>query len=425
MYVALQDTAGNIGIYLNPDGNAAAIATWTQWYVSLNDIKSAGLPSIVNLEKVESFMLGFGVRCTFSGTGGDGNVMFDNIRLYARTCNADYAYDNGMLGDLNRDCTVDINDLDSFATDWLKRADVRTYTITQPSAPVLWYKFDDTAGTPDVIDSGTGDANDYMGSINVFSSTQSYKPDGRDGNNCLYLPAGSSSYVSCPVSALGFWGDDAHSAANGGGGVTFAFWVNADLTAPVFGGWVYGFIDIPSSDGNSMSIACPHHYNVNDWSYYGAWAGWGNNGDENWSFGPGATGENYGTRWNHWAFVKSPTALHWYCNGTLLKQELVTDANAGDPNIDSPLFTSPTAFTIGNSGWAGFWAGRVDDFQVYDYALSAEEVAYLATDGTGTIVIPINLAANMVAPGTTAEQVVNFADLAEMCTEWRKQILWP
>jgi hypothetical protein len=110
----------------------------------------------------------------------------------------------------------------------------------------------------------------------------------------------------------------------------------------------------------------------------------------------------------------------------LIRQEADTDANEGDLNIYGPLFPLPvSAFTIGLGGWGGNWAGRIDDFQVYDHALTAEEVAWVATDGTGSLVLPLTAVSNIVHPGPIPGQVVNFADLAEMCTEWRTQILWP
>ncbi len=51
------------------------------------------------------------------------------------------------------------------------------------------------------------------------------------------------------------------------------------------------------------------------------------------------------------------------------------------------------------------WAGKMNDFQVYDYALSAEEVECLATDGC-TYVDPLKSNANIKKDGTPAEQIV-------------------
>jgi hypothetical protein len=168
-------------------------------------------------------------------------------------------------------------------------------------------------------------------------------------------------------------GDANHSGADGGG-LTFSTWINADLTSPSFLGWVYGFIVVKDNNGtDATDIACPHHHSWDDWSANNAWAGWTKSGSASFGFGPSTTAANYGGRWNHWAFVKAPHTLSWYCNGSLLKQEADTDANDGDPNIYGPLFPLPvSAFTIGLGGWGGNWAGYIDDFQVYEYALSTE-----------------------------------------------------
>jgi hypothetical protein len=428
MYVAIEDTAHNVSVYQNPDGNAAQVGNWTSWYTALKDINVIGN---TNLEAISGFAIGFGARCdNYTFGGGDGNVMFDNIRLYAQTCNPAYAQAQGLSADLDGDCDVDINDLDLLANDWLKHADNPTFPGATPphKAPILWYKFEETGTTSLAQDSGTGDANNYVGTISNWNSMTWKVGGGRDGNNCLYLPSGGNSYVSCPTSALSFMGDANHSTD--GGGITFATWINADLTA--FGGWIYGFIVVKDVNSNDATeIACPHHWSPTDWSANNAWAGWAKNGNPSFSLGPSTIPANYGGRWNHWAFVKAPHTLSWYCNGSLLKQEADTDANAGDPNIYGPLFPLPvSAFTIGLGGWGGNWAGYIDDFKVYDYALSAEEVAYLATDGTGHIVLPLTSPANFNTDGSTSpqtdpNQIVDFRDIAIMEKQWHTQILWP
>jgi Concanavalin A-like lectin/glucanases superfamily len=429
MYVAIEDTVGNIAILENPDPNAQLNGNWTSWYTALKDINSLGTPSVVSLEAISGFAIGFGVRCNnYDAEAGDGNVMFDNIRLYAATCVPQY----GPKADLDGDCDVDINDLSLLANDWLKHADnfvFSPYTLPH-KAPILWYKFEETGAISMAQDSGTGDANNYVGTINNWSAMNWKVGGGRDGNNCLYLPAGRNSYVSCPTLALSFMSDPNH--ATDGGGITFSTWINADLTASSFNGWVYGFIVVKDVNGNdAVEIACPHHWSPTDWSANNAWAGWAKNGNPGFSLGPSTVPANYGGRWNHWAFVKAPHTVSWYCNGTLLKQEADTDANAGDPNIYGPLFPVPaSAFTIGLGGWGGNWAGYIDDFQVYDYDLSAAEVAYLATDGTGHLIVPLISTANIntdgsVDPQHDPNQKVNFGDIAIMGKQWHTQILWP
>ena len=79
----------------------------------------------------------------------------------------------------------------------------------------------------------------------------------------------------------------------------------------------------------------------------------------------------------------------------------------------------------------GKWSGEMQDFQVYDYALDANEVGYLATDGTGTVgLIPLVTPANLntegsASPSTDPNQIVNLKDMTIMCNQWQQQLLWP
>ncbi len=113
MYIALEDTAGNIAVKYNPDANAAKVGVWTQWYTAITD----GNLASVNKAAVVGFHLGFGNRlgCMDNETGGNGNVMFDNIRLYAQTCNPAFA----PSADFTGDCYVGFDDLMIMAQEWL------------------------------------------------------------------------------------------------------------------------------------------------------------------------------------------------------------------------------------------------------------------------------------------------------------------
>jgi hypothetical protein len=66
---------------------------------------------------------------------------------------------------------------------------------------------------------------------------------------------------------------------------------------------------------------------------------------------------------------------------------------------------------------------------VYDYALSAEEVAYLASDGDGCLTIPLptdEQKANLYSSGILPRnEIVNFYDFAVLAQQWRLQTLWP
>jgi hypothetical protein len=112
-----------------------------------------------------------------------------------------------------------------------------------------------------------------------------------------------------------------------------------------------------------------------------------------------------------------------YCNGNLVAH---TDATGlpGDPNagVYGPLFPMPTGdFHIGTRGHNfAMWSGKLDDFQIYDYALSAAEVQYLATDGTGSLLLPLTIRENLKVDGNPAAEIVNFKDFAVLANQWRQ-----
>ena len=113
MYVAIEDTAGNVSVYQNPDANAQLVGDWTSWFSSLYDINAVGN---TNLKAISGFAIGFGIRCNnWDFGGGDGNVMFDNIRIFTG-CPM-----SGPLGDpdLDRNNVVDFDDLSMMLEFWL------------------------------------------------------------------------------------------------------------------------------------------------------------------------------------------------------------------------------------------------------------------------------------------------------------------
>jgi len=83
-----------------------------------------------------------------------------------------------------------------------------------------------------------------------------------------------------------------------------------------------------------------------------------------------------------------------------------------------------------SDGW-GFWQGRIDDMRLYSKALSAEEIQYLATDGTGTrnmqkVFIERDNYNNSTATiGGLPVQIINFNDFAIIAQHWLNQQYWP
>jgi hypothetical protein len=426
MYVAIEDTAGNVGVYENPDGNAALATAWTPWYSALKDINSTGYPSVVQLKAVSNFYLGFGLRClpgNDQGFGGDGNVMFDNIRLYSKTCNPGFAKTTGGLtADFDGDCDVDINDLLAFANNWLWAA-IPTHTIpgiyAPHNGPAVWYKLNEGTGST-VIDYGPGTY-----TVDVCNTGDVVWSTGRDGNACINFNTTPSqnTRIAVPVAAFDFMNDDAHYNNTGNGGsISISVWIdanNADAAGiQMFSGWS-SLVSVWDASWNELiESEVPRPFSSPGINFAMKPVGGTNVG-----LYSGTLPANYfGGRWNHWAFVKDNNNLIAYCNGV----EIVRNTTATIPFFKLPIGT----FRIGMRGglftnW-GKWSGQMQDFKVWDYALDGNEVAYEATDGTGVVgLIPLDSVANLKPSGNPNTEIIDFQDMSIMGDQWHKQILWP
>ncbi len=127
--------------------------------------------------------------------------------------------------------------------------------------------------------------------------------------------------------------------------------------------------------------------------------------------------------WKHFAFVKDASSgfMRIYCNGI----------PRASTNVKFQSMAGVVEFIIGGSvdNWTGHcFRGKIDEFRIYDYALSQAEVMYLAgRDGpddpadTGPSIANIKDSAGDQWPG-----IVNFLDFATLAPNWQKQnVLFP
>ena len=76
MYVAIEDTAGRIGVAGYPDSEAVRSVAWVEWKIPMQDLA----PSGTNLAAVEKMYIGVGDRDNPT-VGGAGKVYIDDIRV--------------------------------------------------------------------------------------------------------------------------------------------------------------------------------------------------------------------------------------------------------------------------------------------------------------------------------------------------------
>jgi hypothetical protein len=397
MYVALNDGDTN-GVVYYPDVNDIKEQSWHQWQIDLEDFNSAG----VVMTNVSMISIGFGA---YGGgiEGGEGTVYFDEIEVWPPMCRPEL-----VTGDFDSDCTVDGYDLEIMSADWLETDVNLLLPVSPPNAPVLWYKFEEAEDT--IVKDQMGDFNGTV--VNLGDDTWDIT-GGRDSNGCINLAAGSGTYVSIPPNSLDFAGTTNK--------ITVAAWVNGDRDNPQSWGSLFCVRatggDPPEDGDEVVEVHCPTPIPPDfgdgplvEWRVAGS------------DFCQSDTLNlmDFAGRWNHYAFTKDADAdtMSIYHNGQLVAD--VVDVNSAlDPMFDTPV----ELFYIGarHIYW-GYHIGRIDDFQVYDYDLSPEEVAYLATDGTGKLFIPLETPTNVY---DVAPSIVNFNDFAVFAENWLKQKLWP
>jgi hypothetical protein len=135
-----------------------------------------------------------------------------------------------------------------------------------------------------------------------------------------------------------------------------------------------------------------------------------------WSFESRLSGRHryeseWSGRWNHWAFTKNAQTgrMEIYLNGALYNSRIgVASQIAGI-----------ISFEIG-AGWYGGYDGLIDDFRIYDYALSQAEIAYAATNGTGVFEQRLFSPADIDSNNT-----IDFKDFAVLAENWLKKQLYP
>jgi len=122
--------------------------------------------------------------------------------------------------------------------------------------------------------------------------------------------------------------------------------------------------------------------------------------------------------WTHLAGTFDGNTVKCYINGELA-------ATNNDANAIVILSQDTNDLAIGNQPESDGhpFEGMIDDVRVYDYGLSQEEVAYLATDGTG--MFTVQSIANLSNDEELGSRAVNLKDFAVLANSWLEQKLYP
>jgi len=392
MYVALEDSNGKVAVVpYDGDTNDVKLEIWQNWNIRLEDFNEA---NDVDLSSVASIYIGFGDRYD-PASGGEGYVYFDDIRLYLSRCIPARAQ-----GDATGDCIANFEELIIMAGDWLESE--FTVPVSEPDGELIWYRFDHD-GTPSTAVDSSG--NGYNGTVTDADWITEGAVDGALNFD------GITTQVDVPLEAL-------ESITTK---VTIALWQYGDpAIQPKEDNLFEGTRAHEGEDANGIRVLNAH---VPDGGELIVWCA-GNPNDvystEVWDdcerIEKKAVPKEYEGRWNHWTFIKDCDAnggtgvLEMYLNGLLW--DIGYDVNV--PLTD----TIDDKFLIGN-GWDGYYAGAIDDFRIYNKVLTQDEIAYLATKGTGYYLLQDR------ETNFYEDEKIDLMDFAVMADYWFEEQLWP
>jgi hypothetical protein len=382
MYLSVTDSQGQQETtpFVIPDAMSLRKPVWTICRASL-----AGL-SKVDLNSVQGIGIGFRLPAGASSTESSGTVHIDDITVHSTLC----LDSERPWADTNGDCVVDYKDIRQMASQWLVSR-TNMYPAAEPNAPILWYEFNNNT-----LDSAGGEDGQIEGRPGFVTGKYGQAIQFRDADDVVRLsPSRTPDLFARTRQAI-----------------TISFWQISDDTPHL-----------------NNSICCSNYtYGQSDPSIAISLGCWKNPGQYRWdcgtpwSFANRLAGSHqdkleWTGRWNHWVFTKDIRVgsagargrMEIYLNGVLY---------ASRWGADAPI-EGITSFEIGR-GWYGHYNGLIDDFRIYDYALSPREVAYLASDGTGVLEATLPLSADLSYDG-----FVDFTDFAHLASQWLTDGLWP
>jgi hypothetical protein len=376
MYCGIEDAGSNYadvqyGDQQGEDMSDLQVAEWQEWNIAISDFTGT-TPS-----DVRSLFIGFGERGS-STAGGSGTMYFDDIRIYLPKCvpsriKPEY--------DFSGNCIVDIADVGIMAEAWL--ASDACLPVTAPTDdPVGWWKLDGNADDSSTY-ANHGAAQGSFQWVTGYIDTGAVEFTG-DGGKVL-VPNAAQLNPTTAVTAMA-WVNYSQSQDYSARAIAKGADANDNEAYA---------IQITSDDQVSFFIRTePNHANR------------GVNSREN---------SLAHDTWVHVAGSYDGDTVKVYINGRLADSDSI---GAETIIVDSNGLAIGDAVDVDRA-----FIGKVDDVRVYDVALSDENVAYIATQGTGYV--PLQADVNIYDAEAAGSKAVNFKDLAELMTAWLEQKLWP
>ena len=359
----------------------------------------------VDMNEVRAMYIRFGDPYAVSA-GGSGVVYMDDIRLYPSRCIPEL----GPAFDFSGDCIVGFAEIAMMGGQWLMQDRILD-TITAPDPCVLHYKFDESFGTT-LADSANGYNGLFFDDVNQTPAdiTEFMDACGVSGNSFHFSHSvGDADTIGIKIPKEVF-PDNGISQE-----ISLAVWIKNVHTGETPDGSAYmlefrewNFVSV---DANERVLAVETSDNGNTYTFH----------DNSESVEYDLDWENH-TEWNHYTFVRDDANLAIYVNGYL---EEIGDSNGTAMAAPGLLYLGLSADRALNhtEGLHDGFTGNIDEFQIFDYALTEAQAGYLGTGETGYV--PLRAALNIYNLEPDGQKAVNFRDYAVLMLNWLDKKYWP
>jgi len=320
-------------------------------------------------------------KIIWSALGWDPNTDVNDILYeYGKVFFAYDSREDAIKADFNHDYKIDATDMNEMASDWLD-SDSYEYT-TAGTAPdnnrlLLWYKFDETSGYQAFDSSGRN----LTGTID---GKNNWDADGYDGKGCLSF--NDDTAISVPTEVLS--SIDQH--------ITVSVWLYGYASAEADGTRRDNFVFDTGSGDFFLTAKVPDiPENVTFRAGYDPAdvLTWYDSNSADWE-----------EQWRHYAFVKLGGTLRIYRDGYMVAEKTGTTWSVS--NLRNAPFDIGAAIPHVND-----YKGKMDDFRIYDYPLTDDEVLYLAK--TRAFYTPLDSQADIYKDGK-----IDFRDYALLADQW-------
>ncbi len=389
LYVAVSDGV-NTDVVEHNDVNAATLTTWQEWNIPMTDFTT------VNLDAIKKVYIGFGDR-NVPVQGGSGAIYVDDIRACPPRCVPAFAQ---MSGDIAQpyDCTVDEKDLWVMAGDWLL-SDEFTASVAPDSGRQMAYwplesDYLDYSGYNhhgDPCDGAAIIADPDRGGV-VFLDGAGDLVDCHNPTDPCTLDFATGDWTVCAwiKTTQSGTGDENKGSIIGKGGDNTGGHRYALGVSEV----TEGILTITTDDNvdkrqaNSTTL-------VND------------------------------NEWHHVAGMRDGNSLHVYVDGILEGTNNTLPAGYDLSGAHQHNAYIGAITDNRDSSTYKYLRGSVEEVRIYSYALSAGEMAYLATDGGAGIHFPIISPADLYQGEAPGNQWINFKDYSLLADQYLEKLLWP